>query len=171
MPNEAREVEFEVVGKGEDLPGRGDDPFVAFVSRLMDNAFSIPGTNIRFGLDPLIGLLPGLGDTATALVSVLLVLQSARRGVPKIVLARMALNILLNTGIGAVPIVGDLFSMWFKSNAMNYALLRKHGGLRTNSTFLDWMFVAGLLVLLLTVVTLLLVGAITVIARMWNRPS
>ncbi len=165
--NEAREVKFEVLERDEHpADRRGDDSIIAFVARLMDTAFVIPGTNIRFGLDPLIGLLPGFGDTATALVSVLLILQSSRHGVPKIVLARMALNVLLNTAVGAIPVAGDVFSMWFKSNAMNYALLRKHAGDRRKSTLRDWMFVAGLLLLLLTAIALLVVGAVTVFKKL-----
>ncbi len=162
---ESREVKFEVLGKGEPAAA---DPLVALIARLMDTAFVIPGTSIRFGLDPLIGLIPGFGDTATAIVSVLLILQSARHGVPKIVLARMALNVLLNTGVGAIPVIGDAFSLWFKSNAMNYALLRQHAGAREKSTRRDWLFVVGLLALLLACVALIVIGAVTLLAKLWN---
>ena len=155
-----REIEVEVLPKAKD--GRtlasGQDPMVAFIARLMDTAFSIPGTKIRFGLDPLLGLLPGLGDTATALVSALLIAQSARYGVPKIVLARMAGNVLLNTAVGAIPVLGDLFSVWFKSNAKNYDLLRKHAAAPRKSTLGDWSFVLLLLGLIAGVVFLTVIG-------------
>src|ERR1017187_7127386 len=75
-------------------------------------------------LDPIIGLLPGIGDTASAIISVLALIVAARRGIPKILLARMSLNILINELVGVVPGVGDAFSFWFKSNARNYELLK-----------------------------------------------
>ncbi len=122
-----------------------DDPFVALVARFMDDVFTIPGTKIRFGLDPLIGLLPGLGATASAAVSLALIALSARRRLPKIVLARMALNVLINTGLDAVPVVGDALSIFFRSNARNYELLRKHAGTARATTRGDWLFLSALL--------------------------
>ena len=123
----------------------GVDPFVALVARLMDEMFVIPGTNIRFGLDPLIGLLPGLGTTASAAVSLALIALSSRRRVPKIILARMALNVLLNAALDAVPVVGDALSIFFRSNSRNYELLRKHAGTARAATRGDWLFLLALL--------------------------
>lgn len=153
-PAEAsREIDVEVLRPGEKPPPRVeaatgstsiDDPFIALVSKLMDSVFRVPGTKLRFGFDPIIGLIPGIGDAATAVTSLLLILQSARARVPRVVLARMVLNVLINTGIGAIPAVGDLFSVWFRSNARNYDLHRKHAGTRS-STKSDWLFVAALL--------------------------
>jgi Domain of unknown function (DUF4112) len=131
----------------------GDDPFIALAARLMDEVFTIPGTKIRFGLDPLIGLLPGVGGLASAFVSLGLIALSARQAVPKIVLARMALNVLLNAGLEVVPVLGDALSIFFRSNARNYDLLRRHAGTARPASPFDWMFVfallggAGLLVL------------------------
>lgn len=141
----AREIEIdEVLPKGARISAK-DDPLIAFLARLMDDQFVIPGTTIRFGLDPLLGLLPGWGDSATSLVSALLILKSARAGVPKIVIARMALNVLLNAAIGAIPGLGDAFSFWFKSNAKNYALHQKHAGTARPPAFRDRLFVALIL--------------------------
>lgn len=126
--------------KKPEPPPPFDDPFIALVARLMDNAFTIPGTNLRFGLDPIIGLVAGYGDAATALTSLVLLWRSAQHGVPKIVLAQMALNIVLNSTVGAVPVVGDAFSFWFKSNARNHGLLQKHAGTGV-STQSNWLFV------------------------------
>ena len=123
----------------------GVDPFVALVARLMDEMFVIPGTNIRFGLDPLIGLLPGLGATASAAVSLVLIALSSRRRVPKIVLARMALNVLINAGLDAVPVVGDGLSIFFRSNSRNCDLLRKNAGTARTTTRGDWLFLIALL--------------------------
>ncbi len=122
-----------------------DDAMIALAAQLMDSMFHLPGTRIRFGLDPLVGLIPGVGDGAGTLVSVAIIGMSARYRVPKIVLARMALNAAINGVIGTVPVAGDVFSVWFKSNQMNYDLLRKHAGRAGGSTRGDWLFVGGLI--------------------------
>ena len=145
-----------------------EDPFIALVSRLMDTAFVIPGTNIRFGLDPLIGLWPGIGDGAAALTSLMLLMKSIRYGLPKIVLARMALNIVLNGTLGALPVVGDAFSFWFKSNVRNYELLRQHAGKPGKSTRHDWWFVVGLLAATAIILALTVIGYVAMVAAFIN---
>ena len=104
------------------------EPLFKWLARIMDEFIRVPGTKFKFGLDPLIGLLPGLGDTGSALVSAFALIQAARLGVPKILLARMSLNILINELIGIVPVVGDAFSFWFKSNARNYQIIKRPRG-------------------------------------------
>jgi hypothetical protein len=96
------------------------------LSRLLDNAFVIPGTRYRFGLDALIGLVPGLGDAVSAVFSSYLVLQASRLGAPRSVVNRMIANIALDTLVGWVPILGDLFDVAWKSNVRNMALLEQH---------------------------------------------
>lgn len=118
----------------------------------MDEFLRIPGTKFRFGLDPIIGLFPGIGDTASAFVSALTLIHAARRGLPKILLARMSLNILINELIGIIPGVGDAFSFWFKSNTRNYKLLQQHSAAPQRSRKSDWFFVAAVLGLLFLVV-------------------
>ena len=118
----------------------------------MDEFLRFPGTKFRFGLDPIIGLLPGLGDTASAIVSALALIQAARRGVPKILLARMSLNILINELVGIIPGIGDAFSFWFKSNTRNYRLLQEHIGQPARSRKSDWVFVGAVLGLLFVIV-------------------
>jgi Domain of unknown function (DUF4112) len=145
-------------------PNALDDPFISLVSRLMDSAFVIPGTKIRFGLDPLIGLWPGIGDGASALTSVVLLMKCARYGMPKIVLARMALNIVLNGTVGAFPIVGDAFSFWFKSNERNYALLRQHATKPGVSTRGDWLFVSALIGGTTIILALTVIGYVAMVA-------
>jgi hypothetical protein len=157
---EVREVEFEVLGKDEPQPGAAADPFIALVARLMDDIFVIPGTNIRFGLDPIISLLPAFGATASATVSLVLIALSARRGVPKIVLTRMAVNVLINTALDSVPVVGDALSIFFRSNARNYELLQKHAGKSRASTGGDWMFLLALFAAVILVVGLMIVGSV-----------
>src|SRR5215213_7664170 len=128
------------------------EPLFRWIALVMDNLLRVPGTNFRFGMDPIVGLIPGIGDTGSAMVSALALIQAARHGVPKIVLARMSVNILLNELIGIVPVVGDAFSFWFKSNARNHALIKQHTtGVRKAGRG-DWIFVFGVLVLLAVVV-------------------
>ena len=155
-----REIEIdEILPKAAPVRGK-DDPLLALLSRLMDNQFAIPGTNLRFGLDPLLGLLPGWGDAASSLVSALLILKSARAGVPGIVLARMALNILLNTAIGAIPGLGDAFSFWFKSNAKNHALHLQHAGTARQPSPRDRLFVGVILGGLFALLALIVLATI-----------
>lgn len=150
-----REIEIdEVLPKGAPASAK-NDPLIAFLSRLMDEQFAIPGTNLRFGLDPLLGLLPGMGDTASSLVSALLILKSARAGVPRVILARMALNIIINAAVGAIPGLGDAFSFWFKSNSKNYALHQQHAGTARPPELRDRLFVAAILGGLVALVMLL----------------
>ncbi len=102
-------------------------PFARALAFLLDDALRIPGTQRRIGLDPIIGFLfPGVGDVLTATAGSALVTEAIRRGVPRPVLMRMGFNILLNATLGSVPLIGDLFSLWYKSNAQNYALLVRH---------------------------------------------
>lgn len=96
------------------------------LATLLDNAIPIPGTRFRIGLDPLLGLLPGLGDALGALASAWILVEAARLGASRTVLARMLYNIVVDTLIGAVPGAGDLFDFVWKSDAKNVALLRRH---------------------------------------------
>jgi hypothetical protein len=135
------------------------EPLFKWIAFIMDDFLRIPGTRFRFGLDPIIGLLPGIGDTGSAIVSALTLIVAARRGIPKILLARMSLNILINEIVGIIPGVGDAFSFWFKSNARNYELLRSHAAIPARSRKSDWIFLIAILaVLFLIVCTGLLVS-------------
>lgn len=95
-------------------------------ARLMDSQFRIPGTQIRFGLDALIGIVPGFGDFSTFVVSGFMVLLMARNGASGFVLARMILNIVIDGLVGSVPILGDLFDVAFKANQRNMKLMHEH---------------------------------------------
>jgi hypothetical protein len=99
---------------------------VRVLADLLDNAIRIPGTEIRIGLDPLIGLVPGIGDLAGAALSVYIILEGARAGVPRAVLLRMLANVGVDSIVGSVPAVGDLFDFGWKANAKNAQLLREH---------------------------------------------
>ncbi len=96
------------------------------VAWLLDGALRLPGTRFRFGLNSLIGLPPGFGDAALALVSLYFVVEAVRLKVPKPVLGRMLANIAIEFAVGAVPLLGDLFDMVWKANLRNVALLERH---------------------------------------------
>src|ERR1700730_12027773 len=106
----AKEIEWEVLPPEEKRKRQALEPLFKWLALIMDEFIRVPGTKFKFGLDPLIGLLPGLGDTGSALVSAFALIQAARLGVPKILLARMSLNIFINELIGIVPVAGDAFS-------------------------------------------------------------
>lgn len=93
------------------------------IARLLDTAFRVPGTNIRFGLDGILGLIPGVGDVAGAALSGWVILTAARAGAPNTLLARMLANVGLDALVGAVPLLGDLFDVAFRANVRNAALL------------------------------------------------
>jgi hypothetical protein len=93
---------------------------------MLDSAVRIPGTGIRFGLDSVIGLIPGIGDLGGAALSGYIVLAAARQGVPISVLTRMLLNLGLDTLVGTVPLLGDVFDVGYKANLRNAALLERH---------------------------------------------
>ena len=96
------------------------------LARVLDTAIGIPGTRIRVGLDAILGLIPGAGDAVSAALSGYIILAAARAGASRPVLLRMVGNVVLDTLIGAVPVLGDLFDIAFRSNARNVALLERH---------------------------------------------
>jgi hypothetical protein len=96
------------------------------LGKLMDGAFEIPGTNVRIGIDAVIGIVPGIGDVISGLMSSYLIWEARRLGVSKWVMARMVANTMIDTTIGAIPIAGDVFDVMFRANMKNMALLRRH---------------------------------------------
>jgi Domain of unknown function (DUF4112) len=96
------------------------------LAKLMDGVFVIPGTNIRMGLDAIIGLVPVAGDMLGGLISTYLIWEARRLGAPRWLIACMVANAFLDTTLGAVPILGDAFDVMFRANMKNMALLRRH---------------------------------------------
>ncbi|HEY1268116.1 MAG TPA: DUF4112 domain-containing protein [Candidatus Binatia bacterium] len=136
--------------------------FARFLGDLLDQRFVIPGTDIRIGLDPIIGLIPGIGDLLANLAGSLILVIAAQLNVPRVVLARMGLNVAINALIGAVPFAGDVFSIWFRSNAMNAALLERYATAeRRRASAGDWLFVVGV------VAAVLLIAAGAIAAIVW----
>lgn len=122
------------------------------LARWMDSVFEIPGTGIRIGFDPILGLVPGLGDALTTLVSLYILGAARRYGVPRITLLRMAANIAVDLALGSVPLFGDMFDVFWKSNVRNVALLEKHvlatPAERRRAKAGDWLFLVGLALVL-----------------------
>ena len=112
---------------------------------LLDEAFRIPGTSFRFGIDGIIGLVPGLGDVLAGLLSLVIPISAWMRGVPYIAIIRMAINLGIGVLIGTIPILGDLFDIAWKPNRRNYQLLQRHLGAPRLHTWRDWTFLFVLL--------------------------
>jgi len=93
------------------------------VSWLLDECIRVPGTNFRFGLDPILGLIPFGGETVATIMGASILNEAGKKGLPVRTLIRMGGNMLLNAALGAIPGIGDLFSVWFKSNSRNYRML------------------------------------------------
>jgi len=128
------------------------------LARYLDGLFRIPGTNWRFGLDALIGLVPNVGDTLTSFVSFYILFAGVRYGVPKITLLRMAFNIAVDYLVGSIPFIGDAFDFVWKSNQQNMNLIRTRASGHGKGKTSDYVFVFGLIFLLMAI----LVGSIVV---------
>ena len=139
-----------------------------WLALIMDDFLRVPGTKLRFGLDPIIGLLPGIGDVTSAIVSAVAFVHAARSGVPKILLARMAMNILINELVGIIPGLGDAFSFWFKSNVRNYELLRRYAAAPERARKADWIFVFAIVAVLFLIVCIGLVVSLLVFQAIWQ---
>jgi hypothetical protein len=120
-----------------------------YIAALLDDMFRIPGTQIRFGLDAIIGWVPGIGDALAGVASFLIVFASWQRGARTVTLARMVANILLETTLGAIPVAGDIFHVVWKANRRNYRLLMREKEQPGSNTGRDWVF---LVVIVLTAI-------------------
>ena len=110
---------------------------------LLDNSIPVPGTGgRRFGIDAVIGLVPGIGDIVSGALGLIVVWRGSRMGLPRIVVGRMLLNTLLDIAVGAIPILGDAFDLWFKASTRNLGLMRRHLERPDTSTRDDWLAVA-----------------------------
>ena len=140
---------------------------------LLDNSIPVPGTGRRFGIDALIGLVPGIGDAVSGVVGVLVVWRATRMNLPRIVVARMLLNTLLDVTVGAIPVLGDAFDLWFKANTRNLNLMRRYVAEPDTSTRSEWTSVglmAAAVVLVIAVVGWLVVSAIAAIVTLLSTP-
>ena len=131
-----------------------DDPALRALRKwatLLDAAFQVPGTKFRFGLDAIIGLIPGAGDIGTAFFSVMILLHAFRLKIPKVVIGRMVLNAGLDMLAGTIPLVGDLFDAGYKANLRNMALLERHAHRGVVPDRSDYIFVSVALGILLLI--------------------
>lgn len=136
---------------------------------LLDTEFRIPGTGIRFGIDPLLSLIPGVGDLASPVFTIFLLLQGVRQRVPRIVLTRMVINALIDAAIGVVPIAGNIGDIFWRANTMNLALLEKHAHPGVIPGKGDYAFVWGIVVVLAALVLIPLLAGLwlTVALAAW----
>jgi Domain of unknown function (DUF4112) len=96
------------------------------LATIFDTAFVLPGTGVRFGVESLLRLVPGVGDAAASMLSCYLLYEAYRLGVPRLLLARMLANVVIEGTVGAVPLAGDAFDVFFRANRRNVALVREH---------------------------------------------
>jgi hypothetical protein len=119
--------------------------------RWLDEAFRVPGTRIRFGWGPLIGLLPWVGDVLTALMSCAIVFTAHQMRIPRVVQLRMLMNVAIDLGVGAIPVFGDVADVFWKSNSLNMALLERYADMVRPASAGDWLFVIGVIGVIVSV--------------------
>ena len=151
------------------------EAFSKLIAYVMDNVLKVPGTGARIGINPILDLIPGIGDAGATVIQALTIVEAARRKVPKIVLARMALNVLLNGAMGVIPGVGEVFAFWFRPSSRNYNLLLKHapqdapaGAQPHRNTAGEWVFVIGLLIAVLVIMGFFIALGWYVLAALWH---
>jgi hypothetical protein len=165
MPNRARDPEILPPATGDERWNRGAwlfrDRTLLGLEILLDEAFRIPGTGIRFGIDGIIGLVPGLGDVLAGLLSLVIPVAGWIRGLPYITLLRMAVNLGIGVLVGSIPVLGDIFDIAWKANRRNYKLLTRHLDEPRRHTWRDW----GILFLLVSLLGM--VFAAPVLVAVW----
>jgi hypothetical protein len=130
------------------------------LKNLLDEAFRIPGTRVRFGWDAIVGVVPWAGDLLTALMACGILVQAHQMRVPRIIQLRMLVNVAIDLGIGLVPFAGDVADVFWKANTKNFALLERHAAAPQPASRGDWLFVIGVIaaVLVLAAVPFLLLS-------------
>jgi len=137
------------------------DENLDLLAHILDDWFRVPGTSIRFGLDGIIGLIPGLGDVLAGLASCIIIIAAWFRGVPYIALVRMVVNLAIDVLVGTIPFIGDAFDIAWKANRRNYALMTRHLRQPHKHTWKDYVF------LLSMAAVLIVIFAIPVVAIAW----
>jgi hypothetical protein len=122
------------------------------LATVLDDAVRVPGTNIRFGLDALLGLLPGAGDAVTGAMATYAIVLAARLGAPPVVIARMAVNVLVDVATGTIPVLGDIFDVGWKSNRKNVQLLEKYQAQPEKVKSSSWVVVIVVLLIILAAI-------------------
>lgn len=155
-------IEGDVVGASRAERFRAAERRIGRVTHALDELIAVPGTRVRVGLDPVIGLIPVVGDAVGAIMGVWVIAEAARFGIPRLVLVRMAVNLAVDLAIGAIPLLGDIFDFAFRSNSANLELFRRHALDPGASTRGEQTFFVGLLLVLVGIAWLILmaVGAV-----------
>ena len=135
----------------------------------LDEAFRVPGTSMRVGWDPIVGLVPWAGDLLTAFMSCAIVLHAHRMRVPRIVQLRMLMNVAIDLLVGAIPLVGDAADAFWKSNSMNMALLERHAAESRPASTGDWVFVVGVLAAIAAVAVIPLIVVYWLVTPLRHR--
>ena len=151
-------IRGEVIGPSRAERFAAAEQRIGRVTRVLDELVSVPGTPIKLGLDPLIGLIPVVGDAVAALVGAWVILEASRFGIPRVVLGRMALNLAVDLGIGAIPLVGDAYDAFFRSNSRNLDLFRRHALDPDASTRGHQAFLVGLVLVVVGILWLALIA-------------
>lgn len=139
-----------------------------FLAKILDTTVKIPGTPLYVGLDPLLGLIPGIGDVLANLIGTVILILAARLDVPKVVITRMSVNLLINGTIGAIPILGDLFSIWFRSHARNAELLRRAATQPYRETQQARLYVAGIIGGTVVLLLLAIAAVLWIVVKLWT---
>lgn len=124
---------------------RSEADNLELLARVLDDWFRIPGTQIRFGFDAILGLIPGVGDLLTGVVSCVLIFSAWMRGLPYVTLLRMVINVAIDVIVGSIPFIGDIFDLAWKANRRNYELIQRHIKQPYRHTWKDWGFLALLI--------------------------
>jgi hypothetical protein len=140
------------------------DENLDYLSHLLDDFIRIPGTPIRFGLDGIVGFIPGIGDLLGGLASTIIILAAWARGVPRVTVARMVMNVAIETAVGSLPVVGNLFDIAWRANRRNYRLLERSTREPEKHSASSWLFFGGLCLVLvgLMMAPLVLAGLVVV---------
>ena len=136
---------------------------------LLDEVFRVPGTRLRFGFGGIVGLVPGIGDVLAGLLSLLIPVAAWCRGLPKVALVRMSLNLAVGVLAGSIPIIGDAFDILWKPNRRNFRLLCRHLGQPRRHTWRDWAFLTALGLFLGAVFLLPLLVLAWLILWLWHH--
>jgi hypothetical protein len=140
------------------------------MKRWLDDAFRVPGTAIRFGWDPVIGMVPWVGDLVTALFSCAIVLQAHKMRLPRVVVLRMLVNVAIDLVVGVVPFFGDVADVFWKSNSKNFALLELHADQVRPPSASDWLFVIAVIAVIVIIALIPLLVLYWLGSMLLHRP-
>ena len=148
---------------------KGELEIVRAIRKVMDEAVPVPGTKIKFGLDAVLGLIPGIGDLGSAAVGAYILRAGARLGVPTIVLVQMLLNLLIDAAIGVIPIVGDYLDVLYKANAKNARLVEEAVANRETAARASWFKLIAVMAAFAVIVAGGIVGTVFLAKWAWNQ--